>query len=229
MTFAEAVACGKILIQVKELTKHGGWLEWLRQYAKYSDRTAQRRMGLARNATQLSNVSNLTPKNIATGYVGMGVIKPQNYNKGKKPHAAKSDFLKVKGWANHICALLLKTDDKKRMANAPIFHLSACGALKVWEKDQTNLCHKFAAQPSFGILKCFPLLHQIPNEWFCTPDDFIPFETHQLVNRFLKGQPVSPDFFRQLHIAFRHDDFFLGNISLCSVLSELILNVFGVL
>jgi Protein of unknown function (DUF3102) len=116
MTFAEAVACGKILIQVKELTKHGGWLEWLRQYAKCSDRTAQRRIGLARNATQLSNVSNLTPKNLATAYVDMGIIKAKNYNGGKKPHAAPSDFLKVKGWANKICALLVKTNDKKRMA-----------------------------------------------------------------------------------------------------------------
>ena len=116
MTFAEAVACGRILIQVKELTKRGGWLDWLQKYAKCSDRTAQRRMGLARNATQFSNVSNLTPKNLATAYVDMGIIKSKNYNKGKKPHAVQSDFLKVKGWTNKICALLFKTDDKKHMA-----------------------------------------------------------------------------------------------------------------
>jgi hypothetical protein len=45
-----AIRCGKLLIEAKDMLKHGQWLPWLHDNCGLSERTAQRCMRLARNA-----------------------------------------------------------------------------------------------------------------------------------------------------------------------------------
>jgi hypothetical protein len=59
-----AMAAGDLLIQAKKQLKHGHWLPWLEEHCKFSDRTAQRYIQLARHRSLLeanpSSVADLT-------------------------------------------------------------------------------------------------------------------------------------------------------------------------
>jgi hypothetical protein len=57
-----AIRCGELLLEAKERSGHGGWLEWLRKNCEVSSRHAQRYMQLAKdkdkiNATRVSDLS----------------------------------------------------------------------------------------------------------------------------------------------------------------------------
>jgi hypothetical protein len=51
-----AIAAGEKLIEAKGLLKHGKWLPWLEENFEFTDRTAQRYMDVARNATRVSDL-----------------------------------------------------------------------------------------------------------------------------------------------------------------------------
>jgi hypothetical protein len=48
-----AINCGRLLLEAKASTGHGGWLPWLREKTNVSERTAQRWMRFAENAEAL--------------------------------------------------------------------------------------------------------------------------------------------------------------------------------
>jgi hypothetical protein len=48
-----AIECGQLLLEARASVPHGGWLPWLRENTKVSERTAQRWMRFAENAEAL--------------------------------------------------------------------------------------------------------------------------------------------------------------------------------
>jgi hypothetical protein len=111
---AEAIACGRILIEAKELAGYGGWLPWLKEHANISESTAQRYMHLARNS---SSMTNLTEKSLTECYTDLGLLKSKESEPtttpSKKPEP--SDFLRAKGLVLRLSTLLTKTNDPERM------------------------------------------------------------------------------------------------------------------
>jgi hypothetical protein len=54
---AHAIAAGDALRKAKELVgQHGTWLAWVREHCDFTERTAQRYMRLAANATRVSDL-----------------------------------------------------------------------------------------------------------------------------------------------------------------------------
>lgn len=47
--FRRSIECGKLLIEAKELVRHGNWITWLEANTEVSPRTAQKLIRLARN------------------------------------------------------------------------------------------------------------------------------------------------------------------------------------
>jgi len=67
-----AVDCGKALLQLKELLRHGDWDRWVKEQCALSRATANRYMRLA------SHSECLTPyMGIRGAYIAAGVIKPR--------------------------------------------------------------------------------------------------------------------------------------------------------
>jgi hypothetical protein len=63
-----AVACGRLLIEAKDLLDHGQWLPWLRDHCQVPERSAQRYMDLAVFAadTKSDNLADLALDGVAT-------------------------------------------------------------------------------------------------------------------------------------------------------------------
>ncbi len=51
---ARAEEVGKLLTEAKELVKHGGWLQWIADNCKFSERTAQNYMRVAERYPELA-------------------------------------------------------------------------------------------------------------------------------------------------------------------------------
>lgn len=111
---ADAIACGMILTKAKKLAGHGGWLKWLKEHAKVSNKTAERYMHLARNS---SSVTNLTAKSVTQCYRDLGLLKEPT-SKSLNTQSAKpqpSEYVQAKGLAVRLWNLLVKTTDADRM------------------------------------------------------------------------------------------------------------------
>lgn len=112
---AEAIACGRILIQAKKLAGHGGWMTWLKDHAKISVSTAERYMHLARKS---SSVTNLTAKTLTECYTALGLIHPPKTD-SKETHPSgnkRSEFVRAKGLSVRLWNLLIGTKDADKMA-----------------------------------------------------------------------------------------------------------------
>jgi hypothetical protein len=55
-----AINAGDLLIEAKAQLKHGQWLPWLSKHCQIPERTAQLYMRLARHASEIRNVADLT-------------------------------------------------------------------------------------------------------------------------------------------------------------------------
>ena len=112
---AEAIACGKILVEAKKLVGHNGWMKWVKEHANISLSTAERYMHLARNS---SSMTNLTTKTLTKCYTDLGLLKtPTSHSKSSQSSRPKpSEFVKAKGLSVQLWNLLIGTSDPDRMA-----------------------------------------------------------------------------------------------------------------
>jgi len=55
-----AIRIGEILSQVKGAVKHGEWLPWIKEFAPFSIKTAERYMACFENREKIANLTNLT-------------------------------------------------------------------------------------------------------------------------------------------------------------------------
>jgi rhodanese-related sulfurtransferase len=112
---AEALACGKILIEAKKAAGHGGWMKWLAEHGKISIKCAQRYMKLVKNS---ASVTNLNQKSLTECYTDLGMLKEKQTRtaNGSSPKQKPSDTLQVKGMVLRISGLLIKTTDAEKMA-----------------------------------------------------------------------------------------------------------------
>jgi len=55
-----AIRIGEILSQVKGALKHGEWLPWIKEFAPFSIKTAERYMACFENKEKIANLTNLT-------------------------------------------------------------------------------------------------------------------------------------------------------------------------
>lgn len=130
MAVGEAVACGEILINAKALCKHGQWMDWLKQNAQVSDKTAQRYMRLAEKK---EIVTNMNTQNLTEVYIALGLVKNPNESesavetqsastarKGGGQSSSKkhkpSELVKAKGWVNKLWELAERTDNPEQLA-----------------------------------------------------------------------------------------------------------------
>jgi hypothetical protein len=54
---AQAIACGKMLLEAKSTVPHGQWLPWLRQNVTFGERSAQGYMRLARHKPDVAHAN----------------------------------------------------------------------------------------------------------------------------------------------------------------------------